>query len=128
MTPDEYKTVKACFLSHIHSDHLVGLEALRCKFVYCSAATRELLLRLERYSDRINLAKGILEGRLLKYDSRELKGMLRPVPLNVPTEIELRPGRSIRVTLLPVLIVLLMNATKFANRNRQSTAVELCGF
>lgn len=31
--------------------------------VYCSAATREILLRLERYPCRINYAKGILETR-----------------------------------------------------------------
>lgn len=32
----------ACFLSHVHSDHLTGLESLRAPFVYCSAATREV--------------------------------------------------------------------------------------
>lgn len=32
----------ACFLSHVHSDHLSGLESLRSPFVYCSAATKEV--------------------------------------------------------------------------------------
>ena len=32
----------ACFLSHVHSDHLQGLKSLRCPFVYCSAGTREV--------------------------------------------------------------------------------------
>lgn len=32
----------ACFLSHVHSDHLQGLESLRAPFVYCSPATREV--------------------------------------------------------------------------------------
>lgn len=32
----------ACFLSHVHSDHLLGLESLKAPFVYCSAATREV--------------------------------------------------------------------------------------
>ena len=88
----------AAFLSHVHSDHLVGLEALKAPFVYCSSATRELLLRLEKYPHRMNFAKGILETRKQHY--RHLRNLLKPIPLNAPTEIELRPGRSIRVTLL----------------------------
>ena len=32
----------AAFLSHVHSDHLAGLESLRAPFVYCSPATREV--------------------------------------------------------------------------------------
>jgi len=32
----------ACFLSHVHSDHLQGLESLKSPFVYCSPATREV--------------------------------------------------------------------------------------
>lgn len=35
--------------------------------VYCSAATREILLRLERYPCRINYAKGLLEARQQTY-------------------------------------------------------------
>lgn len=36
----------ACFLSHVHSDHLLGLESLRAPFVYCSAATKEVSFSL----------------------------------------------------------------------------------
>ena len=32
----------ACFLSHVHSDHLLGLESLKSPFIYCSPATREV--------------------------------------------------------------------------------------
>ncbi|KAI8255458.1 hypothetical protein K4K58_005663 [Colletotrichum sp. SAR11_239] len=88
----------ACFLSHIHSDHLAGLESLRSPFVYCSAATREMLLRLERYPCRINYAKGILEARVQTY--KHLKSLLKPLPLDTPTTLELAPGRCIQVTLL----------------------------
>lgn len=88
----------ACFLSHVHSDHLAGLESLRSPFIYCSAPTRELLLRLERYPCRINYAKGILEARVQTY--KHLKTLLKPIPLETPTTIELEPGRSLRVTLL----------------------------
>ena len=38
----EHRAPLACFLSHVHSDHLTGLESLRAPFVYCSAATREV--------------------------------------------------------------------------------------
>ncbi|GJC89569.1 protein artemis [Colletotrichum liriopes] len=87
----------ACFLSHIHSDHLAGLETLRSPFVYCSAATREMLLRLERYPCRVNYAKGILEARVQTY--KHLKNLLKPLPLETPTTLELAPGSHIQVTL-----------------------------
>ncbi|KAL5339089.1 hypothetical protein BJX70DRAFT_364961 [Aspergillus crustosus] len=88
----------ACFLSHAHSDHLQGLESFRAPFIYCSAATRELLLRIEKYPHRMNFNNGILESRRLHY--KHLSKLLRPIPLNTPTDIELTPRQSIRVTLL----------------------------
>lgn len=87
----------ACFLSHVHSDHLVGLETLKSPFVYCSAATKRLLLRLEKYPHRINFAKGILEARKKHY--RHLRLVLKALPLGTPTRIELKPDWAIRVTL-----------------------------
>ncbi|ODH33671.1 hypothetical protein ACO22_03289 [Paracoccidioides brasiliensis] len=87
----------ACFLSHVHSDHLQGLESLRAPFIYCSAATREILLRLEKRPHRINFSKGILESRRQHY--KHLSKLLRPIPLQVPTEIELSPRNHVRVTL-----------------------------
>lgn len=87
----------ACFLSHIHSDHLQGLESLRAPYVYCSSATRSLVLQLERYPNRINFARGVLETRKLDY--KHLKTLLRPIALNCPTEIELGVRKKIRVTL-----------------------------
>lgn len=33
----------ACFLSHVHSDHLRGLESLKSPFVYCSHVTKQVL-------------------------------------------------------------------------------------
>ncbi|KAK7408413.1 hypothetical protein QQX98_009398 [Neonectria punicea] len=87
----------ACFLSHVHSDHLAGLESLRSPFVYCSAATKEILLRLERYPCRINYATGILESRQQTY--KHLAKVLKPLPLETSTTIELHPGRHIQVTL-----------------------------
>ncbi|KAF2751399.1 hypothetical protein M011DRAFT_395301 [Sporormia fimetaria CBS 119925] len=94
-----HKAPLACFLSHVHSDHLTGLESLRAPFVYCSAATREILLRLEKYHYRMNFARGILESRNVTYD-KSMRRLAKPLPLDTPTVIELTPGKSIRVTLL----------------------------
>lgn len=89
----------ACFLSHVHSDHLEGLDNDRIKlpFVYCSAATREILLRLEKRRDRLNLAQGILEKEKKTY--KHLKSVLKPIPLETPTLIELAPKNEVRITL-----------------------------
>lgn len=38
----QFKPPLACFLSHVHSDHLLGLESMRAPFVYCSAATKNV--------------------------------------------------------------------------------------
>ncbi|KAI9900248.1 hypothetical protein N3K66_004510 [Trichothecium roseum] len=57
----------ACFLSHVHSDHLTGLESFRSPFVYYSPATKAMLLNLERKLARINYAEGILEARQRTY-------------------------------------------------------------
>ncbi|KAI9660767.1 MAG: hypothetical protein M1831_003459 [Alyxoria varia] len=87
----------ACLLSHIHSDHLLGLDSLKSPFVYCSPATRHLLLRLEKYPHRMNFAKGILECRKQTY--RHLAKLLKPIPLETPTRIELSPRNDVQVTL-----------------------------
>ncbi|KIW11372.1 hypothetical protein PV08_10672 [Exophiala spinifera] len=89
---------EALFLSHVHSDHLLGLESVKMPFVYCSATTKQILLRLEKYPSRINFAKGILEARKLHY--RHLKTVLRTLPLNTAVQIQLNPKRTINVTLL----------------------------
>ncbi|KAF1851336.1 uncharacterized protein K460DRAFT_274407 [Cucurbitaria berberidis CBS 394.84] len=94
-----HKAPLACFLSHVHSDHLAGLESFRAPFVYCSAATREILLRLEKYHYRVNYAKGLLESRHVTYD-RSMCKLAKPLPMDTPTTIELAPGNNIRVTLL----------------------------
>ena len=87
----------ACFLSHVHSDHLLGLESFKGPFIYCSKATREILLRLERYPHRMNFARGVTECRKQTY--KHLSKLLRPIPLETPTRIELAPGNIITTTL-----------------------------
>lgn len=89
----------ANFLSHIHTDHLIGLDSPSYggPFIYCSSATREMLLRLEKYPTRMNFANGLTETRTQTY--KHLKKLLKPIPLEVPTWIELSDGFRIRVTL-----------------------------
>ena len=55
------------------------------------------MLRLEKYPHRMNFAKGILESRKQHY--RHLRRVLKPIPMNTPTTIELSPRQQIRVTL-----------------------------
>ncbi|KAF3761732.1 hypothetical protein M406DRAFT_49934 [Cryphonectria parasitica EP155] len=65
--------------------------------VYCSAATRAMLLKLQRYSSRINFHQGRLEKEEITY--KHQKRRLKSLPLDTPTEIELEPGNIICVTL-----------------------------
>lgn len=83
--------------------------------VYCSAATRAMLLKLQRCSSRINFHQGLLEKEEITYKhqkrrlvrflssclmwSQSSHNMQKSVPLQTPTDIELEPGNSIRVTL-----------------------------
>ncbi|PWW75056.1 hypothetical protein C7212DRAFT_358614 [Tuber magnatum] len=88
----------ACFLTHIHSDHLQGLEGFYGgPFIHCSAATKELLIKLERRLHRLNLARGVLEARQCLYAEKEKK--LKVIPLETPTMVEIGSGKSLRVTL-----------------------------
>ncbi|KAI0004386.1 Metallo-hydrolase/oxidoreductase [Xylariaceae sp. FL0662B] len=96
----DLKPALACFLSHVHSDHLGGLETLKSgPFIYCSAATKEILLRLKKYPARLNYAKGIFEDPGMQ-TYKHLRDLLKPIPLDTPTVIELWPGKSIQVTLI----------------------------
>lgn len=67
--------------------------------IYCSAATRAILLRLEKSSVRLNYAGGILEDTGLQ-TYKHLDKKLKPLPLDTPTTIHLHPGCSLQVTLL----------------------------
>ncbi|KAK0249365.1 hypothetical protein B0A54_03730 [Friedmanniomyces endolithicus] len=87
----------AYFLSHVHTDHTAGLETCKSPFIYCSPATREILLRLQKSSHRMNFARGIVEKHEQHF--KHLKKLLKPIPLETPATIELSPGKTIRVTL-----------------------------
>ncbi|KAK9352444.1 beta-lactamase-like protein [Lipomyces doorenjongii] len=95
---------KACFLSHIHSDHLQGLDNYIGPVVYCSPATKKLLLRLEKKSARLTrLCNGVeIEPQRMYRNLGPEHGrdVLRAIPYNTPTTIELDPCQAITVTLL----------------------------
>ncbi|KAK9467544.1 beta-lactamase-like protein [Lipomyces arxii] len=95
---------KACFLSHVHVDHLQGLDgSYGGPFIYCSIATKRLLLRIEkRRSRRMKLVEGLdVEfQRTYRHLGPDLgRDVLREIPYNTPTDIQLDPKRTIRVTL-----------------------------
>ena len=64
----------------------------------------------------MSFAKGILESRQQHF--RHLRKLLKTIPLNHPTDIEIRPGSSLRVTLLDAnhcvgaVMFLIQNASK----------------
>ncbi|PHH60969.1 hypothetical protein CDD81_984 [Ophiocordyceps australis] len=56
-----------------------------------------MLLRLERFECRVNYASGILEARRQTY--KHLAKVLKPLPLDTPTLIQLGPSNHVQITL-----------------------------
>ncbi|KAJ7457182.1 hypothetical protein B0H11DRAFT_1925119 [Mycena galericulata] len=102
-------------LSHTHSDHINGLQAKSFGYtVICSHDAKEMLLRHEVFLERSlheheyraettrtysHLKVDPLiypDGSMYYTGSRDL---LRPLPLNTPTEIELSNDESVTITL-----------------------------
>ncbi|KAJ7138135.1 hypothetical protein C8R44DRAFT_868466 [Mycena epipterygia] len=102
-------------LSHTHSDHITGLQAKSFGYtVICSPDAKEMLLRHEVYAERSlheheyraettrtysHLKVDPLiypDGSMYYTGSRDL---LRPLPLNTPTKIELSNDESVTITL-----------------------------
>lgn len=63
----------------------------------CLLTLQQILLRLVKYPHRINFARGILETRQQTY--KHLNKLLKTIPLETPTLIELSAGNEIQVTL-----------------------------
>lgn len=86
--------VQAYLLSHVHSDHLHGLENRNFggAFIYCSQATKSLLLVTQDRQSRIKFARGDSAMRIHKYSHLQnncsaKQSLLRAVPLECPTLI-----------------------------------------
>ncbi|KAN0061933.1 hypothetical protein ACQY0O_005928 [Thecaphora frezii] len=105
-------------LTHIHTDHLGGLDRPGINApIYCSHATKDLLLRYERQKDRVgydNDGGGLVRPYAhLQISDRQanaknrLSGtrasaqdLLQPLPYNYPTEVPYTPRTRITLTLL----------------------------
>jgi hypothetical protein len=55
-------------LTHVHTDHLVGLSNAFTGKIICSPDTKRMLLRLEPEIERERLDGGVREQKVLKYD------------------------------------------------------------
>ncbi|CDW98096.1 hypothetical protein [Sporisorium scitamineum] len=110
-------------LTHIHTDHLKGLDRPGITApVYCSTATKQLLLKYERQKTRIEKDRdathtnniGVVRpyahlrvtdeqatarAKLSGYQSTSLD-LLHPLPFNVPTKVQYTPTSSVTLTLI----------------------------
>ncbi|KAI9448810.1 hypothetical protein BJY52DRAFT_1310396 [Lactarius psammicola] len=103
-------------LSHTHSDHILGLSAKSfASTIICSSDAKEMLLRHEVYNERAlrdvdlrdeaRLSKTFCHLRvppLLKdgrFDYSGSRDLLKTLPLNNPTKIELSDNQTITLTL-----------------------------
>ncbi|ORY85434.1 beta-lactamase-like protein [Protomyces lactucae-debilis] len=96
--------VAAYFLSHVHSDHLQGLEdeSFGGAFIYCSEATCALLPKLQTKDARLKFAQQLLPQRCYKYGHLQPhtgKQLLRALPMNTPIALVVA-DETIQVTLL----------------------------
>jgi hypothetical protein len=55
-------------LTHVHTDHLVGLSNAFTGTIVCSPDTKRMLLRLEPEMERERLDSGVRERKMLMYD------------------------------------------------------------
>ncbi|KAK4688867.1 hypothetical protein P7C73_g1215, partial [Tremellales sp. Uapishka_1] len=108
-------------LTHVHSDHLLGLSDGFTGKIICSADTKRMLLALEPEKERVHLEDGIREEKRLKYAGLARKnavdrivGLLmreygfaaadslvqEAIPYGHPTVFELGYGEKVTITLL----------------------------
>ncbi|KAK9477886.1 hypothetical protein V1514DRAFT_282006, partial [Lipomyces japonicus] len=103
---DDRPPPKACFLSHMHSDHLDGLaSSYGGPYIYCSAATKRIVLQLEKRTSRINKLTNITQHGQRQYRHLGPEGgcdVFKELPLNAPVKIQLDPKQQITVTLIDV--------------------------
>ncbi|CAD6888300.1 unnamed protein product [Tilletia laevis] len=114
-----FRSADIHLLSHMHSDHLIGLGDKRKwpDLVICSAATKEMLLRLETQKHRIAMDVDQADPnppyRHLRITKKEAsaarksqgslikpRDVLRAVPLNTPTVIQYTQTTKVTITLI----------------------------
>ncbi|KAA1470649.1 hypothetical protein DENSPDRAFT_929009 [Dentipellis sp. KUC8613] len=104
-------------LSHTHTDHLVGLSAKSfSSSIICSQDAKEMLLKHEVFKERalvemelrseaklartfghLKVSPVVVDGRTYYQGSRDL---LRVLPLNTPTKVELADDEVVTITLI----------------------------
>ncbi|KIK82104.1 hypothetical protein PAXRUDRAFT_154539 [Paxillus rubicundulus Ve08.2h10] len=114
--PPPYNRPALHLLTHTHSDHIAGLAAKSFAYrVICSPDAKEMLLRHEVYAERslhdheyrtekkrtfghLKIEPYVMpNGQKFYTGSRDL---LRPVPLNTPTEFDVSDNETVTITLL----------------------------
>ncbi|KII95048.1 hypothetical protein PLICRDRAFT_693326 [Plicaturopsis crispa FD-325 SS-3] len=115
-TPSITRAPALHLLTHTHSDHIVGLSAKSFgSLIICSQDAKEMLLRHEVYKERELYATDMrgehvktfghlkvepvkhMNGTIISTGCRDL---LRPLPLNTPTQFDLYDDESVTITLL----------------------------
>ncbi|TKY90837.1 hypothetical protein EX895_000835 [Sporisorium graminicola] len=110
-------------LTHIHTDHLKGLDRPGITVpIYCSTTTKQLLLKYERQKTRVEKDRdgthtknvGVVrpyahlrvtddhaatKAKLSGYQSTSVD-LLHPLPFNVPTKVQYTPTSSVTLTLI----------------------------
>ncbi|WVF66125.1 hypothetical protein IAT40_000864 [Kwoniella sp. CBS 6097] len=99
-------------LTHVHSDHLLGLSDSFTGKIICSPVTKRMLLKLEPEIERTHLEHGVKEVRRLKYPGlrariegkgkdQKLVDRIEAVPYGYPREYEIgfEDGKPQRVTI-----------------------------
>ncbi|WVQ93754.1 hypothetical protein IAU59_000831 [Kwoniella sp. CBS 9459] len=99
-------------LTHVHSDHLLGLSDSFTGKIICSPDTKRMLLRLEPEIERTHLENGVKESRRLKYPGlrprlegkgkeEKLVDRIEAAPYGDPREFEIgyEGGKPQKVTI-----------------------------
>ncbi|KAF9515029.1 hypothetical protein BS47DRAFT_822800 [Hydnum rufescens UP504] len=106
----DYHTTHLHLLTHTHTDHIVGLESMSFgQLVVCSQDAKSMLLRAEKYPDRIafdqkRISQKVRPWAHLRTYSRIgrknglSRDLLRPIALNAPERYQLDGEEVVTVT------------------------------
>ncbi|KAG7087564.1 hypothetical protein E1B28_013519 [Marasmius oreades] len=106
---------KLYFLTHTHSDHLLGLQAKGfAQKVYCSQDAKQMLLRIEEFQERSLRDKGYRAEPTRKYrhlqvnpiydstghciNEPQVRNLLKTCPMNLPFEVQYAEGEEVVIT------------------------------
>ncbi|CAK9779698.1 unnamed protein product [Cutaneotrichosporon oleaginosum] len=94
-------------LTHVHSDHLVGLTNDFTGNIICSPDTKRMLLRLEAEKDREHLRNGVREVKRRKYEGLAARSQIISKVVHIPEPVTITlldanhcPGSAITKAIL----------------------------